>query len=187
MRGKLIVLTAPSGTGKTTIVKRLLDYFDNLEFSVSACSRDKRKGEIDGENYYFISKEEFKNKIETGEFVEFEEVYKDHFYGTLKSEVDKKLDIGKNIIFDIDVKGAINIQKKFHSNCLSIFLKPPSIIELKKRLKKRGTEDAKSIEFRLDKAKEEMRSMGSFDFVVINSNLEKAFEQTKEIIQNFFN
>ena len=185
MRGKLILLTAPSGTGKTTIVRRVLKCFDNLEFSISACSREKRKGEVEGENYYFLSKEEFKKKIELNEFLEFEQVYKDHFYGTLKKQVEDSLKMNKNLIFDIDVNGTIKIKNIYPKNSLSIFLDPPSIDELRDRLEKRGSEDAKSIKIRLSKAEEEIAKKDRFDFVLINDDLEKTFSKVRKLIEVF--
>ncbi len=185
-KGKLIIFSAPSGSGKTTLVHHLLKQPElNLAFSISAASREKRPGEVHGKDYYFISPEEFKKKIANGEFVEWEEVYKNNFYGTLKKEVERLRNEGKNIIFDIDVKGGLNIKKQFPEDSLAIFVEPPSVEELIKRLKNRKTETPEKIKMRIDKAEEELKYAGKFDRVILNDNLEKAKEEAYRIVKEF--
>jgi len=187
-QGKLIIFSAPSGSGKTTLVHHLLQQAElNLAFSVSATSREKRANEIHGKDYYFITPEEFKQKINEDAFVEWEEVYKNNFYGTLKSEVARLLNEGKNVIFDIDVKGGLNIKKQYPNNSLSVFVKPPSKIELKKRLKSRQTETSEKIQMRIDKADEEMQYSKDFDVIIVNDNLEKAKKNAYEVVKDFIN
>jgi len=184
--GKLIIFSAPSGSGKTTLVHYLLQHPDlNLAFSVSATSRDKRHSETDGKDYYFISPATFKQKIKDGEFVEWEEVYKDNFYGTLKSEVARLLNEGKNVVFDIDVKGGLNIKKQYPDNSLAIFVQPPSVSELKKRLQSRQTETPEKIQMRIEKADEEMQYANDFDVIIINDDLEKAKNEAYNIVKSF--
>ena len=174
-KGKLIVFSAPSGSGKTTIVRHLLGIKDlNLEFSISATSREKRGNEIDGKDYYFLSLKEFKNKIKNDEFLEWEEVYRDNFYGTLKTEVERIWAMGKNVIFDIDVSGGLRIKRKFPEETLAIFVKPPSIDELKISLKNRKTESEDKINMRVAKASAELATAPLFDVIVVNDDLEKA-------------
>ena len=186
VKSKFIVITAPSGSGKTTIVNKLLNEKNlNLFFSVSATSRKPRKNEINGENYFFLSKKEFINKVENNEFLEWEEVYKDTFYGTLNSELEKASN--KNFIFDIDVIGGLNIKKKFPNQTLSIFIKPPSISELESRLKKRNSETNSSIKIRIEKAKDEILLANKFDFIVENDILEKSYGKVLNLINNFIN
>lgn len=185
MQGKLIIFSAPSGAGKTTIVHHLLKVFPELEFSVSACSRAKRKEETHGVDYYFISVEEFKKKIENNEFVEWEEVYADNFYGTLKVEIERIWNKGKHVIFDMDVVGGINLKKKFGDAALSIFVMPPSIEHLEKRLKLRETETPESIARRLGKAVNELKTSNQFDKVILNDNLETAFAEAEKIVAAF--
>ena len=185
-QGKLIIFSAPSGSGKTTLVHYLLQHPElNLAFSVSAASRDKRPNEIDGKDYYFISPETFKQKIKNNEFVEWEEVYKNNFYGTLKSEVARLLNEGKNVIFDIDVKGGLNIKKQYPDNSLAIFVQPPSVSELKKRLQSRQTETPEKIQMRIEKADEEMQYAKDFDVIIINDDLEKAKNEAYKIVKSF--
>jgi len=185
-QGKLIIFSAPSGSGKTTLVHYLLQHPElNLAFSVSAASRDKRPNEIDGKDYYFISPETFKQKIKNNEFVEWEEVYKNNFYGTLKSEVARLLNEGKNVIFDIDVKGGLNIKKQYPDNSLAIFVQPPSVSELKKRLQSRQTETPEKIQMRIEKADEEMQYAKDFDVIIINDDLEKAKNDAYKIVKSF--
>ena len=185
-KSKFIVLAAPSGSGKTTLVNKLLTEVKlNLEFSISATSRKPRKGEINGKNYFFLSKDDFLKKIENNEFLEWEEVYKDTFYGTLISELE--VSISKNIIFDIDVIGGLNIKKKFPNQTLTIFIKPPSISELKSRLKKRKSETDSSIKIRIEKAKYEMMSAKEFDCIVENDMLEKSYTEVFRLVNNFIN
>jgi guanylate kinase len=184
--GKLIVFSAPSGSGKTTIVKHLLNQEKlNLAFSISATSREKRGNEIDGKDYYFLSTREFKKHIKEGDFLEWEEVYRDNFYGTLKTEVDRIWAMGKHVIFDIDVSGGLRIKKKFPEKTLAIFIKPPSIDELKIRLKKRKTESVDKINMRLSKASAELATAPLFDCIVENNVLENAQNEAQKIISDF--
>ena len=187
-KGKLIVFSAPSGSGKTTIVKHLLQQKDlNLEFSISATSRQKRGDEIDGKDYYFHSAKAFKTKIKNDEFLEWEEVYRDNFYGTLKTEVERIWALGKHVIFDIDVSGGLRIKRKFPNETLAIFVKPPSIDELKIRLKKRKTESEDRINMRIAKASAELATAPLFDVIVENDNLEKALDQAQCLVSEFIN
>jgi len=187
-QGKLIVFSAPSGSGKTTIVRHLLGKEHlNLEFSISAASREKRGTEIDGKDYYFLSTKDFKAKIKNDEFLEWEEVYRDNFYGTLKTEVERIWAMGKHVIFDIDVSGGLRIKRKFPDKTLALFVKPPSIDELKIRLKKRQTESAEKISMRVAKASAELATAPLFDEIVVNDNLEKAFEDAEKLVHNFIN
>ncbi|MCD6111913.1 MAG: guanylate kinase [Bacteroidales bacterium] len=185
MKGKLIIFSAPSGAGKTTIVKQMLDLELNLEFSISACTREKRFNEINGKDYYFISVQEFKKKIKENEFIEWEEVYEGVFYGTLKSEINRITDKGKNVVFDIDVKGGINIKNLYKDDALSIFVMPPSIKHLEERLKNRSTDSLETIKKRLRKAELELQYADRFDRVIINDNLEKAVKEAKNTILEF--
>ena len=185
-KGKLIVFSAPSGSGKTTIVRHLLELEDlNLEFSISATSREKRGEEIDKKDYYFLSAKEFKNKIKNDEFLEWEEVYRDNFYGTLKTEVERIWAKGKNVIFDIDVSGGLRIKRKFPEQTLAVFVKPPSIDELKIRLKKRKTESDDKINMRVAKASAELATAPLFDVVVVNDNLDKALKEAEVLVADF--
>ena len=184
--GKLIVFSAPSGSGKTTIVKHLLAQDDlNLEFSISAASREARGEEINGKDYYFISTEEFKKHIKNDDFLEWEEVYRDNFYGTLKSEVERIWAKGKNVIFDIDVAGGLRIKHKFPNETLAVFVKPPSIDELKIRLKKRSTESDDKINMRIAKASVELATAPQFDVVIKNYDLEVALEEAHQLVKDF--
>ena len=183
--GKLIVISAPSGAGKTSIVHNLLKNTPELSFSVSACSREKRESEIDGTDYHFVGIEAFKQKIKEGAFLEWEEVYHNQYYGTLKSELERIWDKGKTVIFDVDVIGGLNIKKQFPSECLSIFIMPPSIEVLRKRLSGRGSESEESLEKRLGKAKEEIANNHKFDVVILNDDFATACAETKEVITNF--
>lgn len=185
-KGKLIVFSAPSGSGKTTIVKHLVKQNElNLKFSISATTRIIRNGEIDKKDYYFISADDFKNHIKKKSFLEWEEVYENNFYGTLNSEVNRIWELGKNVIFDIDVKGGLAIKNKYPNNTLSIFVMPPSIDELKLRLKKRKTEPEDKINLRISKAKIELTKAPSFDFIIENNDLEAAKEKAYELVSNF--
>jgi len=183
--GKLIIFSAPSGAGKTTIVQHLLEVFPQLEFSVSACSREKRRGETHGVDYYFLTVEEFKGKIKNNEFAEWEEVYTDHFYGTLKSEIERIWNKGKHIIFDMDVVGGLNLKKLFGDKALAIFVMPPSIEHLEKRLKLRETETPESIARRIGKAAHELQTAKYFDKIILNDDLDKAFIEAKKIVSEF--
>jgi guanylate kinase len=185
MNGKLIILVAPSGSGKTSIVKYLLKQNVNLAFSISATTRLKRSGEIDGKDYYFLSLQDFKNKIEKNQFLEWEEVYKGIYYGTLKSEIDNKLAQGMNIIIDVDVLGGMNIKKYYQDRALALFIEPPSIESLRERLKNRGTETEESLQKRIDKAAFELSFKSQFDAVIINDILEKAQQKILQIISRF--
>lgn len=187
-KGKLIVFSAPSGSGKTTIVRHLLEQDAlNLEFSISATSREKRDTEIDGKDYYFLSASEFKDKIKKEEFLEWEEVYRDNFYGTLKSEVERIWANGKHVIFDIDVSGGLRIKRKFPDQTIAIFIKPPSIDELKIRLKKRQTESDSKINMRVAKASAELATAPLFDFIIENDNLDKALNEATNLVGDFVN
>ncbi len=184
-KGKLIIISAPSGAGKTTIVKYLLKCNLNLEFSISATSRKPRNNEKHGVDYYFIDNNEFKLKVNNNEFLEWEEVYEGTCYGTLLSEVNRLTDKGKNVLFDVDVKGGINIKKIFGSKALSLFIQPPSIDELRYRLEKRGTDSPDVIDKRVAKAKYEITYAGEFDYIIINDDLDKAQIETENLIRNF--
>ena len=183
--GKLIIFSAPSGAGKTTIVHHLLRTFPFLEFSVSACSREKRKNEVEGLDYYFLSVEEFKKRISEAAFVEWEEVYKDNFYGTLKSEIERIWKKGNHVIFDVDVQGGINLKKKFAEKALSVFVMPPSLTSLEERLMKRETETKESIARRMGKAEQELKTADQFDVILPNDDLEEALKQAEEIVKAF--
>lgn len=187
MTGKVIIFSAPSGAGKTTIVHHLLKVFPELEFSVSACSRPMRKGETNGVDYYFISLEEFKEKIKNNEFAEYEEVYKDNYYGTLKSEIERIWKKGKHIIFDMDVMGGLNLRLQFGENALAIFVMPPSIEHLEKRLNSRDTETPESIARRIGKAEQELKKAELFDKIILNDTLEHALEEAEKIVFDFLN
>ncbi|MCB0445220.1 MAG: guanylate kinase [Gelidibacter sp.] len=184
--GKLIVFSAPSGSGKTTLVRHLLKQKElNLEFSISATSREVRGEEIDGKDYYFLSFEDFKKKIKNDEFLEWEEVYRDNFYGTLKSEIERIWSHGKHVIFDIDVSGGLRIKRKFPEETLAIFVKPPSIDELKIRLKNRKTESNDKINMRIAKASAELATAPLFDKIVVNDHLEHALEEAYKLVADF--
>ena len=185
-KGKLIVFSAPSGSGKTTIVKHLLGREDlNLEFSISAASREPRGEEVNGKDYYFISTEEFKKHIKSEDFIEWEEVYRDNFYGTLKNEVERIWALGKNVIFDIDVAGGLRIKNKFPKQTLAVFVKPPSIDELKIRLKKRSTESDDKINMRIAKASVELATAPQFDKIIKNYDLDIAKEDAYQLVKSF--
>ncbi len=184
-KGKLIIVAAPSGAGKTTIVHYLLSHDPRLAFSVSACTRKRRENETDGKDYHFISVEEFRNKISNNEFIEWEEVYKENYYGSLKSEVERLRNEGKTVLFDVDVKGALNIKKQFGDEALSVFIKPPSVEVLIERLQKRGTEDERSFQKRKEKITEEMEFENQFDQVILNDDLQTACNDTQQIVNDF--
>jgi guanylate kinase len=185
MKGKLIIFSAPSGAGKTTIVKHLLQQGFDLEFSISATSREPRHTETHGKDYYFLSGEEFLSKVENDEFLEWEEVYKGTSYGTLKSEVERIREQGKNVVFDVDVVGGLNIKKYYGDEALAVFVQPPSVEELRKRLVGRSTDSEEKIAMRVAKAEHELSFAPQFDVVIINDKLEDAFVEAEKIIAEF--
>jgi guanylate kinase len=186
MAGKAIIFSAPSGSGKTTIVKHLLSTNPDLGFSISASTRDRRgRTEAHGKDYYFLTPIEFKEKIDKNEFIEWEEVYEGNFYGTLKSEIERIWQSGKNVIFDVDVKGGLNLKKYFGDKALSIFVKVPSLEVLKDRLQDRGTESTESLSRRLFKANFEMSFQDQFDIVLINEDLNKSLIEAQQLYDNF--
>ena len=181
----MLIFSAPSGSGKTSIVRYLLDQDLNLEFSISACSREKRVNETHGRDYYFISNEEFQKRIDNNEFIEWEEVYKDHFYGTLRSEVERIWKKGKHVIFDIDVLGGLNIKRQFGDDALAVFVKAPAINDLKDRLIARGTESSEKIQKRMDRVEYELGFIDQFDVIIVNDILDKAREEALILVRNF--
>ena len=183
--GKLIIVAGPSGTGKTTIVRHLLSVFPRLAFSISACSRPKRVNERDGEDYYFLTQEEFKNKIKENQFLEWEEVYPGSFYGTLRTEVERLWKAGRHVVFDIDVKGALNLKTHFPKESITIFIQPPSVDVLMQRLRDRNTETPGILEQRIGKANLELSYAPQFDKMVYNIELDKAFKETDAIVSDF--
>lgn len=185
MYGKLIIFSAPSGAGKTTIVRHLLEQDLNLEFSISATSRGMRHTETDGKDYYFLSPEEFRQKISNDEFLEWEEVYQGTFYGTLKSEVERIRSNGKNVVFDVDVVGGCNIKKFYGDDALAVFVQPPSVEELRNRLVARSTDAPEVIEKRVAKAEYELTFAPKFDVIIVNDQLEKAFKETENCVRAF--
>ena len=184
-RGKLVIFSAPSGSGKSTIIQSLLNRDLNLSFSISATSRAPRGTEKNGVEYYFISPEEFRQRIANGEFLEYEEVYAGKFYGTLKSEVERILDSGRNVIFDVDVVGGLNIKKYYGDQALALFIQPPNIEELEKRLKHRATDAPEVIASRVAKAEYELSFAPRFDHIIVNDILEKAQEEAYQTIRQF--
>lgn len=184
---KCIIFSAPSGSGKSTIINYLMEQGLNLHFSISATSRPPRGKEQNGVEYFFLTADEFRKKIADGEFLEYEEVYTDRFYGTLKSQVDKQLAEGENVIFDVDVKGGCSIKNHYGDKAMSVFIQPPSIEELRKRLNGRGTDSAEVIEDRIARAEFELGFADKFDHVVVNDNLEKAEAEVLELVRNFLN
>ena len=187
MSGKLLIFSAPSGAGKTTIVKHLIEQNFNLEFSISACSRPKRKGEVDTVDYYFLSVDEFKKNIKNNKFIEWEEVYKNQFYGTLKFEVERIWDKGNNAIFDVDVKGGLNIKKQYGDKALAVFVMPPSIEELKNRLLLRSTDSVENINKRIEKAEYEISFADKFDKIIVNDDLDTTLIKAKHLVEEFLN
>jgi guanylate kinase len=179
--GKLIVISAPSGSGKTTIARRILDLNPSLRFSVSATTRPKREGETDGKDYFFLSEEEFRRRVAAGEFVEWEEVYPGKLYGTLKSEIERLLHAGYDVLFDLDVKGGLSIHKHYPNACL-IFIRPPSIESLKQRLEGRKTESAETIAGRLQRVPMELELGKQFTHQVVNDDLQTAINEVQEIV-----
>ena len=187
MQGKLIIFSAPPGAGKTTIVHHVLQKFpDQLEFSISACTRAKRSNEIDGKDYYFMSAVDFKQKIKKNEFVEWEEVYTGQFYGTLKSELERIWSKGKHVIFDLDVQGGINLKRTYGRQAYAIFVMPPSVEILELRLRQRQTETPESIAKRISKAREEILVADQFDKILTNENLDKACSDAEQLVLDFF-
>lgn len=185
-KAKLIIFSAPSGAGKTTLVNRLLaKHGDKLSFSISATTRAPRQGEIDGVNYYFLDVEDFKKKISEDLFVEYEEVYTDAFYGTLKSEIERIWEEGKSVLFDIDVVGGLNIKSLFGDKALSVFVSPPNMLVLKERLEGRGTDSPEKVKERLAKAELEMSYADKFDVVIENNELETAYKEAENLVLNF--
>jgi len=185
--GKLIVISAPSGAGKTSIVHQLLKDIPELSFSVSASSREMRENEVHGKDYYFLGVEGFQQMIRENAFLEWEQVYENQYYGTLKSEIERIWGEGKTVIFDVDVVGGLNIKKQYPKECLAIFIMPPSLEVLAERLIGRGSESDESVKKRLDKAEEEISKNKNFDNIILNDDFKTACEQTKEIITNFIN
>jgi guanylate kinase len=185
-QGKLIVFSAPSGSGKTTIVKHLLSQEDlNLEFSISATSRSPRENEVDGKDYYFMDLKEFKTHIKNDDFLEWEEVYRDNFYGTLNAEIDRIWAMGKHVVFDIDVVGGLDIKRIYPEQTLAVFVEPPSIEELKIRLKKRKTESEDRIAMRVAKASIEMATAPQFDHIIVNEDLDKALDEAYHLVKDY--
>lgn len=185
MEGKLFIFSAPSGSGKSTIVQHLITCDLDLEFSISATSRDPRDGEQDGREYHFISPELFREKINLNAFIEWEEVYTGQYYGTLLSEVDRIWSNGKNALFDIDVIGGLNLKKRFGSNACSIFVKPPSLEVLEHRLRSRGSDNEQALQKRLGKAEYEMQFAPQFDYILVNDLLDNAFIEAESLVSNF--
>lgn len=183
--GKVIIVSAPSGAGKTSIVRHMLDFIPELCFSISATTRHKREGEVDGQDYHFLTVDDFRSGIDNNDFLEWEEVYENQFYGTPKSEVDRIWDQGKTVIFDVDVKGGLNIKKHFGDNALAIFIEPPTIQELERRLRNRGTETEESLKKRVEKAEFELSFAPQFDRVIMNDDLDQARLDVIDAVKNF--
>ena len=188
-KGKMLVVSAPSGSGKSTIVQWLMKEHPELRlyFSISCTSRAPRGTEQNGVEYFFISPEEFRDRITKNEFLEYEEVYHDRFYGTLKQQVERQREQGQNVVFDVDVKGGVNIKKHYGDEALSLFIQPPSVAELRKRLEGRGTDSAEAIEERLAKAEYEMTFASQFDHVIVNDDLQAAKQETLSVVMDFLN
>ena len=187
MAKKMIIISAPSGAGKTTLIKYLIGERRNIEFSISACSRPKRPGEQNGVDYYFLSEEDFRDKIENNEFIEWEEVYPGSFYGTLRSEVDRIWEKGKHVIFDVDVVGGLNIKKQFAEHALAVFIMPPSIEVLGQRIRKRQSDNEEQISKRVEKAAWEMQFAPEFDITVVNNEITIARVELLEIVDRYLN
>jgi len=187
MEGKLVIISAPSGAGKTTVVNHLLRKELGLEFSVSATTRVPRGREKNGREYYFITPDDFRERIRNNEFIEWQEVYRDQYYGTLKCEIERIWAKKKHVVFDVDVKGGINLKNTFGNKAISIFIMPPSINDLEKRLLARATDDRSKIKIRVEKAIEEMKLADNFDHIVINDNLELAQKEVYEMVKSFVN
>ncbi|MBP5424619.1 MAG: guanylate kinase [Prevotella sp.] len=188
-KGRLLIISAPSGSGKSTIVNWLMQEHPELQlyFSISCTSRAPRGTEQDGVEYFFLTPEEFRAKIENKEFLEYEEVYHDRFYGTLKAQVERQREAGQNVVFDVDVKGGVNIKRYYGDEALSLFIQPPSVKELRRRLESRGTDTPEAIEERLAKAEYELTFAPQFDRVVVNDDLETAKQEALQIINDFLN
>lgn len=184
-KGKLIIFSAPSGSGKSTIINYLLTQHLNLAFSISATSRAPRGSERDGVEYYFLTPDEFRRRIAAGDFLEYEEVYADKFYGTLKSEVERLTTAGKNVLFDVDVVGGLNIKRFYGERALSVFIQPPSLAELRRRLEHRATDAPEVIESRLAKAEYELSFAPKFDRIVVNDELDRACQEILSVVRNF--
>lgn len=185
--GKAILFSAPSGCGKTTIIRELMKYFDCFGFSISATSRQPREGEQDGRDYYFLSHDEFKRRVAAGDFMEWEEVYQGTCYGTLRSEIERIWNEGKVIVFDVDVNGGRNLKRQFGADALSVFVMPPSIEVLEQRLRSRGTESEEAIAKRLGRSAEELKQAPQFDVTIVNDVLERAVEEARATIERFLN
>lgn len=185
MTGKVIIVSAPSGAGKTSIVKHVLNYLPELRFSTSATTRKMREGEVNGKDYHFLSVDDFKKGIKRDDFLEWEEVYANQFYGTLKSEIQRIWDEGKTVIFDVDVKGGLNIKKYFGDKALAIFIEPPTVQELENRLRNRGTETEESLRKRVEKAEYELSFAPQFDRVILNDDLDVARAEMLQTIRQF--
>jgi guanylate kinase len=186
-KGKLLIFSAPSGSGKSTIVNWLMQEHPELRlyFSISCTSRPPRGTEQNGVEYFFLTPEEFRQRVENNEFLEYEEVYQDRFYGTLKAQVERQLQEGQNVVFDVDVKGGVNIKRFYGNQAMSLFIQPPSVAELRRRLEGRGTDTPEAIENRLAKAEYEMTFAPQFDHIVVNDNLEQAKQQTLRLVEDF--
>lgn len=187
MKGKLIIVSAPSGSGKSTIVRWLMEQHPELKlyFSVSCTSRQPRGTEQDGVDYFFLQPDEFRQKIANGEFLEYEEVYTDRFYGTLKAQVERQREAGQNVVFDVDVKGGVNIKKYYGGEAMSLFIQPPSVEELRRRLEGRATDTPEAIQQRLDKAEYELTFAPKFDHIVVNDDLETAKQEALRLLKDF--
>ena len=185
MEGKLVIISAPSGAGKSTLIGNLLKRGVNLEFSVSATTRKPRGEEVNGREYYFMTEEEFSKRVDNGDFIEWEEVYANHMYGTLKTELHRIWKTGNHVLFDIDVKGAMNLKNIFGARAISIFIMPPSIAELERRLIGRGTDNADKIKMRVEKVVEEMNLADRFDEIIVNKDLDEACEKLYQVVTNF--
>lgn len=186
MPGKVIIFSAPSGSGKSTIIGRLMAHKElNMAFSISCTSRQPRGAERDGVEYFFVTPDEFRRKIADGEFLEYEEVYKDRYYGTLKSQVERQLEAGENVVLDVDVKGACNIKQFYGDRALAIFIQPPSLDELRRRLEGRGTDAPNVIEDRLARAEFELGFAPKFDKVIVNDDLDRAVSEALEAVKEF--
>jgi len=184
-KGKLIILSAPSGAGKTTLVKHLLEINPKLSFSISCTTRDKRINEEHGKDYYFISVDEFNQKIKNNEFAEWEEVYPHHFYGTLKEEIERIWAEGKHVVFDIDVQGGLRLKKLFPEQALAVFVQPPTLNELAKRLSSRNTDSAEKLKMRIDKAADELSFAQQFDTILVNDSLAQAQKDLENLVGDF--